>query len=370
MPNKKAFGIQVAKMCEAFVEAGHEVRLLVPRTSAFTTNHSVQEFYHLRTPVPTIALPAFDWYGTNFVGFVVSASSFMITSTLYLWWQWLRGGKGVVYAVDTDTFSYTSLLFTPYQYAVEVDRMPATFLNRLALRGACAIVGINREVRKDLVETEGIPARKVTDSPNGVDPSAFDAPSRVEARRTLTIPEGERVALFAGRFWGYKGVRILYDAALRLTNAQLYIIGGSRDDFMKEIDVSELPSALHIMGECKSFEVPTWLAAADALIVIGSAGNVLSARYFSPMKVYEYMAAHRPIISADVPAIHAVLPEKLGLWYEPDNAVSLAEQIEKAVTGTPEMLAMAELAQEEARNHTWAHRARQIASFMQSRMRV
>ncbi|HEV8666352.1 MAG TPA: hypothetical protein VN665_00695, partial [Candidatus Paceibacterota bacterium] len=49
MPTEKAHGIQIAKMCEAFIESGIDLTLVVP--SRKTTPESVQEFYNLRTPV-------------------------------------------------------------------------------------------------------------------------------------------------------------------------------------------------------------------------------------------------------------------------------------------------------------------------------
>ena len=31
IPTEKAHGVQIMKMCEAFVDAGHEVKLIVPK---------------------------------------------------------------------------------------------------------------------------------------------------------------------------------------------------------------------------------------------------------------------------------------------------------------------------------------------------
>src|SRR3989344_4789036 len=45
MPSEKAYGIQLAKMCEAFIEQGIEVELCIPRT--LRSHISLKEFYSL-----------------------------------------------------------------------------------------------------------------------------------------------------------------------------------------------------------------------------------------------------------------------------------------------------------------------------------
>lgn len=57
MPNEKAYGIQMAKMCEALIEAGVDLTLVVPRRGA---QESVREFYGLKVDVPTLWLPALE----------------------------------------------------------------------------------------------------------------------------------------------------------------------------------------------------------------------------------------------------------------------------------------------------------------------
>lgn len=363
VPSKKAYAIQLAKMCEAFVETGTTVELVIPGTHA-SRELPLKSYYQLRADVPVQTVSALDWYSSGKIPFILGSLVYMISSMWYLWTQRMRNIRGMVYVVDMDSFSYLSCVFSPYPYTIEIDRMPATALHSVALRRARGVVCINREVRSDLLEATHLPPERVIDSPNGVDPSWFDGPSKLEARQQLGIPKDERFALFVGRFWDYKGIHVLAKAAAYLDNARLYVVGGTREEFMKALKVDAIPDSMHVAGECKHHEVPLWLAAADSLIVVGSRGNVLSARYFSPMKVYEYMAADRPIIAAEVPAIRAILPEDMGLWYEPDDAEDLAVKITQMLTHIDKYQHVAHAAQDEARQHTWAMRAKQVTEFM------
>ncbi len=66
------------------------------------------------------------------------------------------------------------------------------------------------------------------------------------------------------------------------------------------------------------------LARADVLVLPNSA-TALSARYTSPLKLFEYLAAGRPIVASDLPALREVLRDGANAWLvPPDDAAALA----------------------------------------------
>ena len=71
MPNEKAHGIQIAKMCEAFIVRGINFTLVVPHRSTYA--QSLKTFYGLSSDVPLIKIFTFDWYGVSRVGFALSS---------------------------------------------------------------------------------------------------------------------------------------------------------------------------------------------------------------------------------------------------------------------------------------------------------
>ena len=52
---------------------------------------------------------------------------------------------------------------------------------------------------------------------------------------------------------------------------------------------------------------------------MGSSGTADSAAVASPMKMFEYMAAGRAIVSADLPVIREVLNEENAVFCKPDD---------------------------------------------------
>ena len=57
-------------------------------------------------------------------------------------------------------------------------------------------------------------------------------------------------------------------------------------------------AALVFMGERPVGEIPLWLRASDALLLLGTNKNEDSSRYTSPMKLFEYMASKTPIVAS------------------------------------------------------------------------
>jgi hypothetical protein len=130
MPTEKAHGIQIAKMCEAFIEAGIELELIVPTRK--TTPESVREFYSLRVEVPMRRLWVPDLYLSGTIGYRISSYLFMAEYTVLLWWKRLRGEKFVLYTVDLDNFSSSALSCIDVPLFSEMHGgKPNTFMQRL-----------------------------------------------------------------------------------------------------------------------------------------------------------------------------------------------------------------------------------------------
>lgn len=71
LPSEKAHGIQIAKMCEAFIEAGLDITLIAPRRRG--SNSDLASYYNLRVPVPIRFLPAIDLYTGGPLGYRISS---------------------------------------------------------------------------------------------------------------------------------------------------------------------------------------------------------------------------------------------------------------------------------------------------------
>ncbi len=363
LPNEKAHGIQIAKTCESFIEAGKEVVLVVPNRQH--VSQSMQEFYGLRTAVPIVYLPCIDLYTKGRFGFFLSSLSFITSYLVYFIIKIVRDEKFVFYSVDMDTFSMTLLALLPRRFFSELHgaRKPNLATN-LFFKWSAGIIAINTAVQEVVREkfSQTVP---VLVEPNGVDVAAFDIGMlQTRARTTIGLPDldGKPMALFVGRFYGWKDVGILIEAATVAPDIQWYVIGGSEADFLRVTGLTAVPSNLKICGDKPAREVPLWVAASDTVLALGTQKNIDSWRFTSPMKVFEYMASKRPIVASRTPALLSILNESEVYFYTPDDAADLAAKVRDAIAHKRSDVTA--LAHAKALTHAWDKRAARILGFI------
>ncbi len=363
MPIEKAHGIQIAKMCEAFIEAGVDVTLVVPRRA--TDERSVRDYYHLRVDVPLVRLPVLDWYRGGRLGYFLSSVSFMLSYLLYIGYKKVAGENFILYTVDTDNYSSSALVLLGLPLFSEMHgAKPSTIPQRTLFRRAHGIVAINKIIVKKLQETFPRSSARYIVEPNGVDLSVFAGIDKRDARTRLGLPHDIPIVLYTGRFFGWKGLEILPHAAVLTPFMRWQMVGGTEEEFARVVK-DPLPANFFLAGSRPHSEMPLWFAAADALIVLGTARDIQSYRYTSPMKLFEYLAAGRPIIASRTPAIQEIVSEEEVLFYEPDDVNDLARAAQYAVTHAEELRPHSEAAKRKAASSSWKVRAERIMCFIE-----
>jgi glycosyltransferase involved in cell wall biosynthesis len=368
MPNEKAHGIQIAKMCEAFLELGMPLVLVLPRRGI--PQQSIKEFYGLRTEVPVITLSAFDVHNKGPFWYYVSSISFMFSYFFYFFFR-VDKKSALIYTVDLDHFSYGAIPFLRIPFFSEMHGgKPNTWVHRHLFKNARGIIPTNEITKKQLQETFGVSPERFIVEPNGVDLETFKPLSKADARRELGLLESQKLALYVGRIFDWKGLEILSDAAPLLPQEiSLAMVGGTALEF-ERITKHEAPKAIQFFGSQPYNKIPTWIAAADVLLVLGTKRDEQSYNYTSPMKIFEYMAARRPIVASGTPALKNILSDSSCFFYEPDSAPSLAGTISQATQDPVESDARAARAYAMVTQHTWAKRGERIQSFIQKHAKM
>ncbi len=361
MPTEKAHGIQIAKMCEAFIEASADLTLVVPDRA--TDPRSLKEFYGLRLDVPIVRLPALNWYNGGRIGYRLASWSFMRSSLAFLRERLRAGERFVLYTVDLDDFSSSHLvrISMPLFSEMHGGKRPIRPMRRLFSR-ARGIITINGLIRDELRNTFPHSRAEYLVEPNGVDAAAFSPMEKSEARRMLGIPAEERLALYTGRFFDWKGLEIISAAAGEAPEVSWRLVGGTTEEY-KALVPGEVPQNIRFEGERPHQEIRAWLSAADVLVVLGTKRDKQSYYYTSPMKLFEYLCVGRPIVASSTPAMKQIVNEREVFFYEPDDARDLAEKVRYTLTHQSER---ANAARALAKRHSWKERARRILSFIET----
>lgn len=201
------------------------------------------------------------------------------------------------------------------------------------------------------------------DAPNGVDLQQAEAPARIG-------PNPVPVLLYLGSLHPWKGVETLVRALPFVSgDAQLHIVGGTpaRIGALQTLARScGVETRVVFCGPVAPGNRFEHMHRADICLLPLTATGIGS-RHTSPIKLFEYMAAGRPIVVADVPAVRAIVtPNVHALMVEVGNPRAFAGAI-NALLADPVLRArLADAARERASDFTWDNRGRRIAVFLSS----
>jgi glycosyltransferase involved in cell wall biosynthesis len=360
LPSPKAHAIQIAKMSEAFLEEGADLTLLIPRRGG----GSLKNFYGLRLEIPTRRLPVLPLYEMGKIGYYLATASFMIAALIYLWWLKLKSQSIRLHLIDMDQLSIGLLPFLPFPVTLEIhDAKPKTFWFNWIFKNATSVLTINNLIKEKITARFGLLPERVLVFPNGIDPFLFNPlVSKRAAREKLGLPIEKKMVMYTGQFYGWKGLEIFPIAAAKVRNVLFYLVGGTEEEFAAVTGQGKrtMPANMRFLGKRPFTEIPFWLRAADAVVVLGTKRDEYSFYHTSPMKLFESMAAAAPIVAARTPAITAVVTEKEVFFYEPDDAASLAAVITQVIGNEDVAAAKTAAALAKVNCLTWRNRVRAV----------
>jgi glycosyltransferase involved in cell wall biosynthesis len=241
-----------------------------------------------------------------------------------------------------------------------VDRAGAERVAESAFDAATALLAVSAEVAAYL---EAFPAARgrVHLVPNGVDPERFAADSRPSPpARPKTFTVG-----FVGTLKPWHGIPVLVEAFARLhwqyADARLLIVGDGPERNTLEAGLAALglSESAHLTGAVAPSEIPGLLAVMDVAVAPYPDQPDF---YFSPLKVYEYMAAARPVVASRIGQLAHLIKDGIdGLLCPPGDAVALAAALERLHDDPVLRERLGRAARATVlRDHTWDAVARRI----------
>ena len=201
-------------------------------------------------------------------------------------------------------------------------------------------------------------------------------PDGVDLARFLDVGSGrdpgERLRMvYAGSFYGHKGVDSLLDAlALLPERFELELVGGNPPGELERLrertcDEPALKGRVSFTGHLLPSEVPARLGAAD-LILLPAGAESRSQRYTSPLKLFEAMATGVPIVAARAASYESVLADgRTAFVASGASGAELARAAEHAAADPARAHQVARRAMEESRDYGWERRAERIADFLE-----
>jgi glycosyltransferase involved in cell wall biosynthesis len=243
---------------------------------------------------------------------------------------------------------------------------------RYAFRIARKIICVSEQAKQQLVRNWSVDSEKIVVMPNGVDVHLFGRsydPLPVRARFGFT---NHPIIGFVGGFQPWHGTDLLVDAFASLVpqqpNLRLFLVGDgpARPMIEKQVNQLGLSAKVVFTGLVPQSQVPEMLSIMDvAVIPYPKLPNEL---WFSPLKLYEYMAAGKAIVASQSGQIAEVLQNGYnGILVEPGNLVALSEAINKLIIDPQLRIQLGKNAQHQAvERHSWEKYIQRLEAIYKS----
>ncbi|HWO00264.1 MAG TPA: glycosyltransferase family 4 protein, partial [Blastocatellia bacterium] len=189
---------------------------------------------------------------------------------------------------------------------------------------------VNSPAYVDYLVKKGVDPEKITLVANGVDPQMFDPEAKGNGLRNRLNLDGKFVVVYAGAIGPANDLSLLLDAAVDLkSDARICFLivgdGRERKQLQARAEIDHLDNVLFTGARPKN-EMPDYLAGADACVAVLQ--DIPMFRMTYPNKVFDYMAAGRPIVLAIDGVIREVVEAaRAGIFVPPGDARALAAAV-------------------------------------------
>ncbi|MDQ3005165.1 MAG: glycosyltransferase [Chloroflexota bacterium] len=364
IPSETANSMQVMKACQALVQLGHELTLIVPGDPKSTAINRKSETVNLKSHYGLQMDFPIEW--------LASSSRRLFT------WQSVRRARQLkpdllyVWFPQSAVFGLLHNLPVIFEIHIQPTGLLGPLWHRIFanLHGRKRLVSITRAL-VDMLERDynmRLKPDEVVIAPNGVDLERFGSlPTPSEARHLIGLREAPTV-MCTGHLYAGRGADLFLALAKSIPYAHFVWVGGRPEDIdtWKQRAEAESISNLTFTGFIPNRDLPLYQSAADILLmpysrsIMGSSGTADSASVASPMKMFEYMAAGRAIVSADLPVIREVLNEKSAVFCKPDEVGDWRLEIENLLNEQARRVEFGMQARRDVESYTWLARAERV----------
>jgi glycosyltransferase involved in cell wall biosynthesis len=360
IPSLTANSIQAMKVAQALIQLGHEIRMFAPKETDIINYKLLITHYGLRLAPDLELLPSIKpLKRLDFILHARRAAKKFGADLIYTWLPQtallgLWSGYPVVLEMHADNSGLLGAWWMRQFWKAKGRRMMAVTAS--ALRKA-----LERSTRLPFEDEAVILA------PNGVELERYEnLPSPSAARRQLNLSEGATVG-FTGHIYPGRGADLLFELAKQMPAVNFLWVGGEPE--LVALWRAKLNEAgatnVTMTGFVKHEVIPLYQAAADVLLmpysrsIAASSGQDI-AEVINPMKMFEYMAAGRAIVSADLPSIREVLNEGNAVFCEPGEIGDWRLEIERLLADESKRTALGKQARRDVERFTWVRREERI----------
>lgn len=358
IPSRTANSIHVMKMCQALANNGHEVILLAPNFKEKNEKDitDIYEFYDVKNNFKICKLFSPKIKGRTFI-YGVSVLNYLLfnKSDLTLgrfvigsYFSALLGIKTIFESHDTiysgnkfsQWFFFRMLKNSSFQKLIVISQV----LKDLYLE--------NTNIKKDLISVFHDGADEIDD---------FESKISLSGEHQLNIS-------YIGHLYKGKGIEVIELISPLLKDVGFHIVGGTKEDIIYwKNKIKE--NNVYFYGFVTQNIVRKYINSTDVCIlpnqkVVLTHGSTTEknniSEFTSPLKMFEYMANKKAIISSDLPVLREILNENNSILVECDNKLEWKEAINKLKDKDYRDKISEQAYIDFTSQYTWKKRAKQI----------
>ena len=357
---KKGCSIHVQEVMRGLQKQGCDVELLTTRMGGIAPQDLGDVVVHKLPNIPKgeISMREKMALGINddLVDKLESLGNFDLVYERYSLWSYgameFAQKQGIVGLLEVNSPLITEQV--NHRGLIDVDG--AKKVAERVFQAATAVIAVSEEVKKYIMNY--VESDKIYVIPNGVNPERFSQINTYTKSETFTVG-------FVGTLKPWHGLSILTEAFFRLhqkvPQARLLIVGDGpeRENIETELSARGLDHYTQFTGAVNPEQVPELLAKMDVAVAPYPAQIDF---YFSPLKVYEYMAAGLPVVVSKIgQLVDLIEPEIDGIFCPPGDAIALADALEKLWRSPTLRQNLGQAARQKVmKYHTWDTIAKQI----------
>jgi len=325
---KKSGGlIRMFELADNLIGLGHHVTMVLPKLGLPQT----------QTRARVVAVPFLDWSFLRPLSFHFLSSLCLICLCLknvnFIYVRQMNSFLPLLIAKLYGISSYFEIPNDPYiGYSLinKYKQWPVKLIDKLCMRLCDRVVVLSEWSKRRINAMGGIPLSNILVFPSGTDTELFHPIEKKYACQKLGIDPSYHYVGFIGSFLAYQGIDILIDAAPlvleKIPNTRFLLVGDGplRAAWEKKAQEEGVKDHFIFTGHVPYREVPTYIGAMDICV----APHHMDTNQASPVKLFDYMAAGRPIIASDIEVVREIIADsECAVLTPPNHPGVLAEKI-------------------------------------------
>jgi len=370
IPSTAASSVHVMKMCKAFSEQNCDLVLLAPRVH----NHEQYdcdsfEFYGVTPSFDLVRIDTIPLLGPSFSYGIRCYRNLTRIRPDVVFSRSFYGSLSAVHAGFPAVYEF-------HQPISDFGTRQTVFFRRLIKnRYFLGLVVVTEALKNWYIEHFRIPREKVLVAADGADLPLSSLNLNEEVNLPDVSKAGHHVA-YVGSLYEGKSMEIVLPLAQSCPDVNFHIVGGREEDIKHWKSKATDLKNIFFHGFYPHAQVFSIMSKMDVLLapnlnaVKGYGGITDIGKWTSPLKLFEYMAAKKPILASNIEALREVLiHEKNSILCDPGDNEAWRAGLRRLLKDRDLADRLASQAFAELTDkYTWSKRAETLLDFVKSRL--